>query len=144
MLTVKPLRATLIACAALFLVGCSPGRYLTLSPEEANLPPCSETSPISVESLDSVERATCNPEGADLVFPDGTILNMPGSGAGAYTRNIDDALVATTYSYSNVGIYGIVATQERAGCQDLKIWGPLEARDKLKEAYGDEWACHST
>ena len=122
---------------ALSLSGCwigDHGGVLTLLPDEIHIGACTGTDPVSVETLDTMDRPECLPVGVPLEFPDGTLLQTDAQAAGGSQMSSNSP---TQYAWMNVGVYGVVAAQYTDACDDMITWGRAEAVDKLSEAFGD-------
>jgi hypothetical protein len=129
--------AIAVVVAASCLAGCSLRRGLTLTPEEADLAACANAALVPVEDLNT-DEVDCDASGSTLVFPDGTELEM---GILAGSGNRQDGLPGPKYAYVNVGRFGIVAAQSKAGCVDSVLWGSTEGTKRVLEAFGNEWPC---
>ncbi len=121
------------------LTACSGQHFLILSAKESDIPVCTDLSPRQVEDLDTDDRATCDITGADLLFPDGTTLTLDGA-AGAY-QSFGTTGSSDYYSWTDVGVYGYVAAQVSPHCDSRKYWGSREGVDRVRRAFGRDWAC---
>lgn len=119
------------------LSGCWVGDHgdvLTLTADEIRIDTCAVGEPVSVETLDTMDRPECLPVGAPLEFPDGTLLETD-EWAASGTQMSSEA--PARYAWANVGIYGVVAAQYVEVCDDMITWGRAEAVAKLRDAFGD-------
>ena len=132
---------TAVAAAALVLVlaGCVPSdaRILTLDATEIQDPPCTSVRDIPADELDDADREPCVPLGSTIVFPAGERLEI-GDGGGGGTSDVDPA---AWIAYSTVGDHGVIAGRYGPGCTDLRVWGPAEALEVVRAAFGQRWPC---
>jgi hypothetical protein len=136
------MRRSLLAVVvmAFVLTGCSHGAII-LTPEEGDIPKCAlGQDPIPVEKLDTNKKATCMLADVDLVFPDGTHLNV-NEGAASGSRTDGPQGNETIYTFYSVGEFGFVAGVGKTGCRETHEWGSAEARVKVREAFGKDWPC---
>ncbi len=122
---------------AVGLTGCWAGDHggiLTLTPDEIRIGACTSGEPVSVETLDTMDRPECLPLGTSLEFPDGTLLQTDEWAASGTQASSDSP---TRYAWADVGIYGVVAAQYVEVCDDMVTWGRAEAVAKLRDAFGD-------
>lgn len=117
----------------------SPG-VLQLDAGESDIGPCNSFEPVAVSSLNSDKTLDCEPQGADLVFPDGTRVTLPTGDLGSGGTNANGTS-GDTYTYTGVGIYGIYATQSSPDCSEFQEWGSPGARAKIHEAFGQRYGC---
>lgn len=119
------------------LAACSHQGVLTLDAAEAQIPNCTTFDDVAVETLN--EKASCAPGGSRLVFPDGVVFELPDEiGAGL---DQPGGVVGPVYTYVGVGIYGVFATRKSDDCKTVEEWGTAEARERVYEAFGDEYGC---
>ncbi|MFP7833548.1 hypothetical protein [Marisediminicola sp. LYQ134] len=111
-----------------------------LGPDESSTGPCLSYEPVDVLSLNTPTPLGCEPQGTDLVFPDGTRLTLPSSdlGAGSLRTNGN---TGNKYEYVSVGIYGLYASQSSSDCSEVQEWGSPEARERVHEVLGRNYAC---
>lgn len=88
-----------------------------------------------VESLDDTVLAPCDLTGSAVVFPDGYILEVLGGTGSASGYTAEGAL--PSYSYYNVGIYGIVAAKTDAEGLKSEWWGRATAIERVQNAFGE-------
>ena len=134
----KRRRVALALVAGLLpLAACSPEGVLTLNAAESEIPDCTTFDDITVESLN--EDASCAPGGSRLIFPDGFVFDLPDDiGTGAAQPGGD---VGPVYTYVGVGTHGVFATRTSDDCETIDEWGTEEARDRVHEAFGDDYGC---
>ncbi len=125
---------------AFVLTGCS-SPSIALTPEEGDIPLCaSGHSPVPVSELNTDKKVSCKLSDVDLLFPDGTHLNIdPGAYSGSRTETPDTG--QRGYTFYSVGIYGFAVGSSKSGCRAVKEWGSTTARAKAREAFGKSWAC---
>lgn len=118
------------------LAACSHQEVLTLSAAESQISDCTTFDDVPVESLN--DAATCAPGGSRLVFPDGFAFDLPDEiGAGIAQPGGNGPV----YTYVGVGRYGVFATRKSDDCKTVEEWGTTEARERVYEAYGNEYGC---
>lgn len=123
------------AILAVSLSGCVAASY-SLTPAESDIPVCEDHSPVSVESLNDSELASCDLVGTELVFPDGVHL-MVGDAMGAESSSGATGC-GPMYSFYNVGIYGIVASRTDSDGSHTTWWGRPRALKKVHDAFGTQ------
>jgi hypothetical protein len=125
--------AALLLLPAL-LTGCGGSEVLTLGADEVDITACAPGQTFDVEDLDTVERPACTPVGSELLFPDGTRLEMAVDSVAGSSSSSESRF---SHGWYDVGIYGVVASRYDQRCSELQVWGRSEAIDKLREAFGD-------
>jgi hypothetical protein len=129
--------ALFLVAGILTLAACSHQGVLTLSAAESEIADCTTFDDVMVESLS--KDAVCAPGGSRLVFPDGFVFDLPAEiGAGLAQPGGD---VGPVYTYVGVGTYGVFATRKSDDCKTEDEWGTAEARERVHEAFGDEYGC---
>lgn len=127
--TTRTARVILALAVILASSACSSGEFLTLTGDEIGQEPCATNVTIPVYELAMFSTRECDPVGSTVQFSDGTEITI-GDGSGSSSD------LAGSYSYHNVGTYGIVATRYHGECLDQQVWGPPAAIAKLTEAFG--------
>lgn len=114
----------------------------SFSPAETTLPRCADRDPIAVSDLADQPRATCDPAGIELIFPDGhrmTVgppLDLPSESSSA--NGVD----GPTYSTVNFGIYGVCAAKRAGDNTRSWWWGRAEAIKFCQQDGGDAPTVH--
>ena len=119
------------------LTGCGYSTGLSLTPEEDDLPACTDLSTVLVENL-PVDRSDCNLAGASLTFPDGRVVEMDAFGG---SGSASGGLSEYEYGWVNVGDFGVVAGWHADGCSRSEVWGSAEGKRRVFEAFGENWPC---
>lgn len=122
---------------AFVLTGCS-SPSIALTPQEGDIPLCaSGHNPIPVSELNTDKKVSCKLSDVDLVFPDGTHLNIdPGVYSGAETETPDTS--QSGYTFYSVGIYGFAVGSSESSCRAVEEWGSTTARAKARKAFGED------
>jgi hypothetical protein len=129
--------ASALVPGLLALAACSHEGVLTLDAAESAIADCTTFEDVMVESLN--EDASCAPGGSRLVFPDGFVVDLPDDiGAGTAQPGGN---VGPVYTYVGVGTHGVFATRTSDDCETVDEWGTEEARDRVHEAFGDDYGC---
>jgi hypothetical protein len=97
------------------------------SPAEVTLPRCVDRDPIMVSDLADRPRATCDPTGIDLVFPDGYHMKIEPPLDSRSESSWANGVYGPTYSTLNVGIYGVCAAKRVGDNSKSWWWGRAEA-----------------
>ena len=123
----------------LMLTGCATADYLALDASEITIPACPTVQSIAVDELDSDTPPECRPAGSTLLFPSGAELVIDEhAGSGSFESTAD----LFRYSWIDVGDYGVVATQTTKNCVETLVWGRDAAIQKVRDAFGEAWACN--
>ena len=128
--------AVAVVLAGLFAVGLAmlvDGANLHLpsghafSPAEITLPPCVDRNPVMVSDLADQPRATCDPTGIELIFPDGHRTKVEAPLDSHSESSGGNGVYGPTYSTLNFGIYGVCAAKRSGDNTKSWWWGRAEA-----------------
>jgi hypothetical protein len=135
----KPLAALILASAMMIsLAGCAPSQThgVRLSPDETQLPKCAASTKTNVEDLGLRPRASCDLDGTNIQFPDGTEVTAPpvGGSTGHQSFVGESGTASSKLGLINLGVYGIVAIEKKIGGEKVE-WGTKEGLKKVKDAH---------
>lgn len=110
-----------------FLGGCSSDSSFLLDSEYVDMPLCArQVEPVDVTELHLKKYATCNPEGLQLRFPTGDVVEVPAVGvtSGLQTENY-------VLGFINLGLDGMLASY--VDDSETRVWGPPQTVDMALE-----------
>lgn len=111
-----------------FLAGLIVPRGHAFRPAETDLPPCVDRTPLLATALADQPRATCDPTGLDVVFPDGHRMTIgPPLGNQSESTFSAKSGEGPTYTNINFGIYGVCAAERSGDNKKSWWWGRTEA-----------------
>jgi hypothetical protein len=88
-----------------------------------------------VKEISLGRTATCDLADFDIVFPDGTMLEVPEIGGTGSIYSIKSHKVSDTYTLINLGTYGVVAIETTADGKSSQWWGKPVGVAKVKAQY---------